>query len=117
MKLKSKRLFGAAAAAAVVSATAAAAVFAASSEEVNDASEVLQARVSLSQAVAAAEQQQQGRASRAEYEQDQVGHRVYEVEVVTATRTFDVTVDAETGKVLGATEDAGDRNNERHDGR
>jgi len=57
--------------------------------------------ISLSQAIAIAEQHAQGNAISAELERD-VGRAHYEVEVATAGRTVDVKVDVSDGSVIGA---------------
>lgn len=79
----------------------------------NDALPIQQAKISLSQAVAAAEQHVHGLASRAEFERDQKGW-VYDVEVVQGVKVFDVKVDANQGGVISTTEDRLDRDDE-HD--
>ncbi|EPR43091.1 PepSY domain containing protein [Desulfovibrio sp. X2] len=73
--------------------------------EENDAASVRQAKVGLTQAVAAAEQAEGGRASRAEFDKEKDGRLVYEVEVVSADTVHDVTVDALTGKVVKSSVD------------
>lgn len=74
------------------------------------------ARVSLAQAVALAEQHTNGRASRAILEQTRAGS-VYEVEIVTPGQVLDVSVNAESGAIVSAREDAADsgRNEDEHD--
>ena len=79
----------------------------------NDAAALPVTKVSLSEAVAAAEQQANGRATRAELEHSKSGI-VYDVEVVSGTKTFDVKVDADKGTVIASTEDKSDRDDE-HD--
>ena len=79
----------------------------------NDGLAVTQARVGLTQAVATAEQHANGRASRAEYELSKAGG-VYDVEVVSGARVFDVKVDADKGTVIASTEDRTDRD-DAHD--
>jgi uncharacterized membrane protein YkoI len=67
------------------------------------------AQISLGQAVAVAEAQAAGRATRAELDSER-GAVVYEIEVVTSdSRVFDVKVDAADGKVLSSKPDARDR--------
>lgn len=73
----------------------------------NDASAINQARITLVQAVAAAEQHAHGRAARAEFEHTASGW-VYDVEVVGAAKVFDVRVDAGNGAVLSSAEDQAD---------
>ncbi|WP_317202502.1 PepSY domain-containing protein [Janthinobacterium sp.] len=93
----------------------AAATFAyAAHERPNDALSVLQARISLVQAVASAEQHVQGKAASAEYEHGARGG-VYDVEVVSANKVFDVKVDATDGKVIASVEDRNDREDDHDD--
>ncbi|NEX22650.1 PepSY domain-containing protein [Thiorhodococcus mannitoliphagus] len=81
--------------------------YAASSEQ-NDALGITDAPISLTQAVVAAEQHIGGKASKAEYEQDQ-GRWVFDVEVVKGDTVMDVEVDPTTGKVLSAVPDKMDQ--------
>lgn len=76
----------------------------------NDAvTDLAKAKISLSQAVTAAEAQAGGKATRAELEGER-GALVFEVEVVTAdSKVFDVKVDAADGKVLSSKQDQADR--------
>ncbi|MEO5698667.1 MAG: PepSY domain-containing protein [Burkholderiaceae bacterium] len=89
--------------------------FAAQTAE-NDAQAVNQATVTLAQAVAAAEQQAGGRASKAEFEHSKAHGWVYDVEVVSGAKVFDVKVDAQKGTVLASTLDTADHGDE-HDER
>ena len=82
----------------------------------NDAGSVTQAAITLTQAIAAAEQKLGGRAAKAEYEHSKAHGWVYGVEVVTGAKVYDVEVDATTGAVLASTLDGGDRDDE-HDER
>ncbi len=68
---------------------------------------VAQARISLAQAVATAEQHTGGRASRAEL-QNENRRLVYGVEVANGTTTMDVKVDATDGHVVSAQTDQAD---------
>src|SRR6267378_5691635 len=70
----------------------------------NDALAITQAKIPLTQAVTAAEQHVKGKASRAEYEQTKKGW-VYDVEVVSDNKVFDVKVNADNGTVIASTED------------
>ena len=79
----------------------------------NDAEALPVTKITLTQAVAAAEQQANGRATRAELEHSKSGI-VYDVEVVSGTKTFDVRVDADKGTVIASTEDKGDHDDD-HD--
>ncbi len=88
------------------SALAISSAFAAKSTE-NDALGISGAKIDLSQAVSAAEQQIGGKAASAEYESHN-GHMVFDVEVVKGKSVMDVTVDASNGKVLEAVADKAD---------
>ena len=81
----------------------------------NDAIPAATPAISLSQAIAAAEQQAAGKAIRAEYEQSGPSRVwVYDIEVVVGAKAFDVKVDATTGKIISFKEDAVDQDDE-HD--
>lgn len=75
----------------------------------NDAiADLAQAKITLVQAVSAAEGHAAGKATKAELEHER-GRAVYEVEVVTPDRkVFDVKIDAVDGKVLSSQADAVD---------
>ncbi|QHJ00433.1 peptidase M4 [Xylophilus rhododendri] len=77
----------------------------------NDAMAIASARFSLVQAVAAAEQAANGKASRAEYEHSRQGG-IYEVEVVSGAKVFDVRIDADKGTVISSAEDRMDHDDE-----
>lgn len=78
----------------------------------NDAMVALaQARISLTQAIATAEQHAGGRASRAEL-QNENGRLVYGVEVADNAKTTDVKVDATDGSVVSAQVDQADQESE-----
>lgn len=79
----------------------------------NDAIPPAEAKVSLQQAIAAAEQAANGKATRAEYEQTKAGW-VYDVEVVSQSKVFDVRVDGDKGTVISSAEDKAD-NDDAHD--
>ena len=79
----------------------------------NDDITVVNAKIPLTQAVTAAEQHANGKAIRAEYEQSKLGW-VYDVEVVSGAKVFDVKVDADKGTVISSVEDKADRD-EDHD--
>ena len=68
------------------------------------------------QAIAAAEQQAGGRASKAEYEHSKQHGWVYDVEVVAGAKVFDVKVDAQNGAVLASALDSEDHD-DGHDAR
>ncbi|OWQ82916.1 peptidase M4 [Roseateles aquatilis] len=81
-------------------------------KEENDALGVVQAKVSLTQAVAIAEQHFGGKASRAEYERTRQGV-AYDIEVVTGDKVFDVRVDADKGAILSSAPDGRDGKEDR----
>lgn len=87
---------------ALVVAGTTATAFAAGAE--NDALAAANARVSLTQAITAAEQHAAGKATKAEFEYGQQGP-IYEVEVVSGSKVFDVRVDADKGAVISSRED------------
>lgn len=74
----------------------------------NDAGPIASAKVSMDAAVSVAEKHVQGKAVRAEYEARKGGGWVYDVEVKTGAKVFDVKIDAEKGTVLASTEDTAD---------
>ena len=73
----------------------------------NDARIIPNAKISLSQAVIAAEQHVGGTASKAEVEQH-AGKAVYDVEVVKGPQVFDVKISPDQGTVIATTEDRND---------
>jgi uncharacterized membrane protein YkoI len=79
----------------------------------NDALAITGAKMDLAKAVAAAEQHVGGKASKAEYERHK-GQWVFDVEVVKDKKVMDVKVDAGSGKVISATEDKADQDDD-HD--
>ena len=87
----------------VLSAAAIGSAFAAKSLE-NDALAVMAAKISITQAITAAEQHVGGKASRAEYERAK-GQYVFDIEVVKDKKVMDVKVDPTSGKVMAAVED------------
>ena len=97
---------------AVLSATAIGSAYAAKSAE-NDALAISGATIGMTQAVTAAEQHVGGKASKAEYEHHK-GQWVFDVEVVKDKKVMDVKVDPTSGKVIAATEDKTDRDDD-HD--
>lgn len=100
----------------LVLATAGTVAYAANSGMANDAMAIGKAKISLAQAVTAAEQHANGKASRGEYEQTKQGW-VYDVEVVSGAKVFDVKVDADKGTVISSAEDTADHddNNDKQD--
>ena len=77
----------------------------------DDAIAITKAKISLAQAVTTAEQHANGRASRAEYENSKSGW-VYDVEVVSGAKVFDVKVDADKGTVISSAEDKADHDDD-----
>lgn len=98
--------FSAIAVAAAMAATGAV-TYAASGAQENDALAIANAKISLTQAVAAAEQHASSRATHAEFEHGRQGW-IYEVEVVSGAKVFDVKVDADKGTMLASKEDRAD---------
>ena len=94
--------------------TAMAAAAAAGTTHENDALAIAKASISLTQAVAAAEKHVGGKALQAEFERHK-GQWMFDVEVVKDGKVMDVKVDATTGKVLSATEDAADDEKDEND--
>lgn len=80
----------------------------------NDALAIVNAKMPLVQAVAMAEQHVNGKASRAEYEKSKQGW-IYEVEVVSGGKVFDVKVDAEKGTIISSVEDTEDDDHDKKD--
>ncbi|MBS0507035.1 MAG: PepSY domain-containing protein [Proteobacteria bacterium] len=78
----------------------------------NDALAIANAKISLTQAVAAAEQHANGKATHAEFEHSKQGW-IYEVEVVSGAKVFDVKVDADKGGVIAVREDGADHGKHR----
>jgi len=76
---------------------------------------IAQARTSLIQAVGVAEQHANGKAIHADYEKSKQGNWVYDVEVVSETRVFDVRVDADKGTVISSVEDKADDDHDERD--
>lgn len=112
--MKRRTTISLAAVAVAAGALAAATLAYAAHERPNDALSVLQAKISLLQAVASAEQHVQGKAASAEYEHGARGG-VYDVEVVSANKVFDVKVDAADGKVIASVEDRNEREDDHDD--
>ena len=71
----------------------------------NDAQSIERAKIPLAQAVTTAEQHAQGKAAHAEFEHTRKYGWIYAVEVVSASKVFDVKVDAEKGTVVSSVED------------
>ena len=94
-------------AAAVLAGTAGLAVAAGTAGHGEDDPAIGQAKVSLTQAVAAAEQKVGGKVAHASFENEN-GRPVFGVEVVNGGQATDVKVDAMTGQVLSAQADRPD---------
>ncbi len=97
---------------AAVLATGGVAAYAANAVQ-NDAMAMTQAKISLTQAITAAEQHTGGKASKAEFEKTKMGW-AYDVEVVNGVKVFDVRVDTDKGTVISSAEDKADQDDE-HD--
>jgi uncharacterized membrane protein YkoI len=81
----------------------------------NDAvSELAQAKITLAQAITAAEQHVGGQATKAELERHK-GKTAFEVEVVKGSAVSKVVVDATDGKVLATAADREDHDGEQDD--
>lgn len=113
MKLNRRHPYAIVGAVLVTAGAAAGVAYADKREPAEDAQPITQAAVSMVQAVQTAELRASGKARRAEYESSKRGW-VYEVEVVSGARVFDVTVSATDGTVLSTEEDKADRDG--HDG-
>ena len=74
----------------------------------NDAAAGPPAKITLTQAIATAEQQANGKATRAEYEKTKTGW-AYDVEIISGAKVFDVRVDADKGTVISSAEDTADK--------
>ena len=80
----------------------------------NDAPAISQAQITLTQAINSAEKHANGKAVRAELENDRQGS-VYAVEIINSTKVFDVRIDAEKGTVISSQEDMSDGHGKHHD--
>ena len=98
---------------AITIATAGATAYAAKGGMENDAMAIAKAKISLTQAVAIAERHAKGKAARAEYENSKQGW-IFDVEVVSGAKVFDVRVDASKGTIISSVEDKSDRD-DNHD--
>jgi uncharacterized membrane protein YkoI len=92
---------------AVVVAAAGTVAYAATDRIENDATAISRAKIPLTQAISTAEQHVNGKAARADHENSKAGW-VFDVEVVTGAKVFDVKVDADKGTVISSTEDKAD---------
>ena len=71
-------------------------------------------KISFAEAIAIAEKHVQGKATRAELE-DEAGKFAYQIEVLQGDRLTDVTIDSRDGKVLSAKADQADRKGDKED--
>jgi uncharacterized membrane protein YkoI len=94
-------------------ASAAAIGYAANRQQDNDASALPTAKITLSQAIANAEQHAAGHATRAELEQTKAGP-AYDVEIVNGKDVVDVRIHADTGAVIASARDTRDED-DTHD--
>ena len=94
-------------------ATTGAIAYAAQGSSDNDDLAITKAKIPLTQAVIVAEQHVNGKASRAEFENSRQGW-VYDVEVISGAKVFDVRVDADKGTVILTAKDEADHD-EDHD--
>ena len=115
MRSKKFLLFGVIGLAALGASLAFAGVNSTNEGQENDAALLSQAKISLTQAIAAAEGHVQGKAIRAELENEN-GTAVYGVEVASGTQTTDVKVDVNDGKILSAQADQADHEAEGREG-
>lgn len=115
MRSKKFLLFGVIGLAALGASLAFAGVNSTNQGQENDAALLSQAKISLTQAIAAAEGHVQGKAVRAGLE-DENGTAVYGVEVASGTQTTDVKVDVNDGKILSAQADQADHETEGREG-
>ena len=86
----------------------------------NDSSSINHAKIPMTQAISSAEKQVGGRVVKAKYfRNDNAG--VYEIEIASGIKAFDVKVDANNGNIISSTEETPDytRNKKYHvyDGR
>ena len=86
-------------------------VFAANKME-SEAALVATAKISLTQAIASAEQHTGGKAASAQFEHTKTGW-AYNVEVVNGTKTVDVQVNSDTGTVISAVNEKIDQGDEQ----
>ena len=92
---------------AVVSAATSAVVYAANGGMESEAMALIKAKIPLTRAVTIAERYVNGKASQAEFESSMLGW-VYDVEIVSGAKVFDVKVDADDGTVISSVEDKPD---------
>lgn len=84
-----------------------------SNPEGEDFIAINQAQITLTQAIAAAENQYPGsRASKAEFEYSKKTGWAYDIEVINNAKAWDVKVDSQKGMIISALEDGVDYDNE-----
>lgn len=88
--------------------------FAADSKEENETMAIANAKISLSQAITAAEQHVGGTASKAEFGSEN-GQNLFEVEVIKGNTVTDVKVDPSNGTVISAKNDQEDHDGDEED--
>lgn len=93
--------------AAIVSAAACAVAFASNGGMEREVMAIVKARIPLTLAITIAEHYANGKALQAEFENSMRGW-VYDVEVVSGVKVFDVRVDADNGTVISSVEDKPD---------
>ena len=81
----------------------------------NDALAIANAKIPLTQAVTVAEQHVNGKATHAEYEKSRQGNWIYDVEVVSGAKVFDVRIDVDKGTVISSAEDKADNDHDERD--
>lgn len=89
-------------------------VFADGSDDANDIATFKQVKVTLVQAISAAETAASGKAFKAGFDHadaDKGGGYYYEVEVLSGNDVFDVAVDVNTGKVIASVKEVPDVEN------
>lgn len=79
----------------------------------NDAFAVTKAKISLTEAIAVAEQHVHGKAGKAEFEPSKQHGWVYDIEVVNGAKVLDVKVDADRGTIISSNEDKADRDDDQ----
>jgi len=86
-----------------------------SEAQTNDAAAAASVRVPMSAALATAEQHMQGKAVRAVFEAGKGARGVYEIEIATGAKVFDVRIDADKGTVISANEDRVDGDDDKEE--
>jgi uncharacterized membrane protein YkoI len=68
--------------------------------------------IGILQAISTAERHASGKAVRADLEKNKGGQWIYEIEVISGAKAFDVKIDAAKGTVISSTEDKPDRDDD-----